>query len=238
MQYKYDIVPRREQNHGMKVSLKCKTGLYAAALSLVLLSPHAAQARLVSYFEMDEQRSDNIRPFPKWTGMINRYDGQRDSGEADSNCGKVRFYPCSLEQWNQLVTSVKDKKLSEQLDVVNDWGNKHPYIEDQINWGLEDFWETPNEFMEISGDCEDYAISKYYTLRAAGIPADRLRIIVLQDLNLGGVIHAVLGVYEGGELYILDNQSQQVTPALKIYHYRPIFGINEESWWAYYPRMD
>ena len=216
---------------------KTKTIIGAVAILLLWAPAAHAQTPMVSYFDMDEQRSDNIRPFPKWTGMIGRYGDQQNSDKPDDNCGKVRFYPCSLEQWRQVTEGVKGKALLEQLDAVNDWSNQHPYIEDQINWGLEDYWETPNEFMEISGDCEDYAISKYYTLRAAGIPADRLRIIVLQDLNLGGVIHAVLGVYDGAELYILDNQSQQVIPAMKIYHYRPIFGINEESWWAYYPRM-
>jgi len=101
---------------------------------------------------------------------------------------------------------------------------------------MEDYWETPHEFIEISGDCEDYAISKYTSLRALGVPADKMRIIILQDLNLGGIVHAVLGIYVDGELLILDNQIKQVTSALKIYHYRPIYGINEDAWWAYHPR--
>ena len=227
-----------EQKRVMKAGRKSKAVMCVLVFAVVVMPLESAHAKHASYFDMDEQRSDNIRPFPKWTGMITRYDDQQDASGGDDNCGKVRFYPCSVEQWRVLMESMKNKPLLEQLDMVNNWGNQHPYIEDQINWGLEDFWETPNEFMEISGDCEDYAISKYYTLRGAGFAADRLRIIVLQDLNLGGVIHAVLGVYDGGELYILDNQSQQVIPAMKIYHYRPIFGINEESWWAYYPRQD
>jgi len=191
---------------------------------------------LESFFDMTQKRSDNVSPFPKWTGMIARFDDQKTYAE-DSECGKVRFFPCSVRQWSTMIESVTKLPLKEQMEQVNNWSNAHRYIEDQINWGLEDYWETPNEFMDISGDCEDYAISKYYSLRALDVPADRLRIIILQDLNLGGVIHAVLGVYdENGALHILDDQCQRVTPALKIYHYRPIFGINENSWWAYYPR--
>jgi predicted transglutaminase-like cysteine proteinase len=49
------------------------------------------------------------------------------------------------------------------------------------------------------------------------------------------VIHAVLGVYDKGEWLILDNQSTQVMPALSIYHYKPIYGINEDAWWSYQP---
>ncbi len=104
-----------------------------------------------------------------------------------------------------------------------------------MNWGVEDYWETPYEFLTVSGDCEDYAISKYYTLRNLGIPASRLRIIIVQDLNLGGVIHAILGIYDGKDMWVLDNQIKQVILARKIYHYRPIYGINEEGWWAYHP---
>lgn len=188
-----------------------------------------------SYFEMTESISDNISPFPKWTGMMRRFGKQQTV--SDENCGKTKFHPCSIFDWKKFLESIQEKSLHDKLDAVNDWGNEHPYIEDMVNWGMEDYWETPYEFMEVNGDCEDYAISKYYSLRALGISSDRLRVIVLQDLNLGGIIHAVLGVYDDDDkLMILDNQSHQVRPALKIYHYRPIYGINEESWWAYYPR--
>ncbi len=183
---------------------------------------------------MTEERSGDITPFPKWTGMMSRFDGQKKV--PDSHCGKVRFHPCSILDWKALINSIRGKPLREQLDIVNDWGNEHPYIIDQINWGVEDYWETPFEFMEISGDCEDYAIAKYYSLRALGLPEKNLRVIIVQDFNLGGIIHAVLGVYDGGELWILDNQSHQVMPAMKIYHYRPVYGINENAWWAYYPK--
>lgn len=206
--------------------------IVCAVLCMSASKPSFAES--ISYFEMEEHRSDNIRPFPKWTGMMRRY-GDQKNVLPEGQCGKVRYYPCTLSQWQNFVKELRQKPLQEQLEAVNRWGNEHPYIEDQLNWGQEDFWETPNEFIDISGDCEDYAISKYYTLRAAGVPADAMRIIVLQDLNLGGVIHAVLGVYNDETLYILDNQSQEVMPATRIYHYRPIFGINELAWWAYYP---
>lgn len=197
-----------------------------------VIATHAHAAN--SYFDMNETRSDNIKPFPKWTGMVTRYDDQRDV--PDSDCGKQRFHPCSITQWRSMIDSLKEESLHKQIESVNKWGNDHPYIEDMINWGIEDYWETPYEFMDISGDCEDYAITKYYSLRALGVSEEKMRIIILQDLNLGGIIHAVLGVYDGSELFILDNQSKQVRPARNIYHYRPIFGINENSWWAYYPK--
>ncbi|NBX03425.1 MAG: hypothetical protein EBR02_05085 [Alphaproteobacteria bacterium] len=184
-----------------------------------------------SYFEMSETRSTNLIPFPKWTGMVGRHNTQKKMMPGD--CGKTRFNPCEAVQWKSFLDSIKNKSLDDQLAEVNDWGNKHPYIEDQINWGIRDFWEAPHEFMEIGGDCEDYAIAKYYSMRALGMSPDKLRVMIVQDFNLGGIIHAILGVYQDGQLLILDNQIKGVIPAMKIYHYRPIFGINETAWWAY-----
>jgi predicted transglutaminase-like cysteine proteinase len=187
-----------------------------------------------SYFDMTETSSSDISPFVRWTDMMVRFADEKKV--PDSDCGKVRFHPCSILDWKALLDSLKDKPLSEQLDSVNDWGNAHPYITDEMNWGFDNYWETPYEFMEVSGNCKDYAIAKYYSLRALGVPAERLRVIVLEDLNLGGIIHAVLGVYVDDELLILDNQAPQVRPALSIYHYRPIYGINEDTWWQYFPK--
>jgi predicted transglutaminase-like cysteine proteinase len=202
------------------------------ALQIACSSPAFAVS---SYFSnLGSTRSSNISPFTKWTGMMERRD--REIRLPDSDCGKTRFHPCSVAQWREMLDDIESKPLRQKLEYINNWSNEHPYIEDSINWGMEDFWETPYQFMAISGDCEDYAISKYYSLRASGVSPDKLRIIIVQDLNLGGIIHAILGVYDGGDLYILDNQIKQVTPALKIFHYRPVYGINEDAWWSYHPR--
>lgn len=211
--------------------------IYLAATLIFASIPGAAMATPKSYFsDLSAKRSSDITPFTKWTGMVTRY--HKSSGISDSECGKTRFHPCSVKDWHALLANAQSKPLRQKLEIVNEWSNTHPYIEDMMNWGMEDYWETPYEFMAISGDCEDYAISKYYSLRALGIPSDRLRIIVVQDLNLGGIIHAILGVYDKDSLFILDNQIKQVTPALKIFHYRPVYAINEDAWWSYRPLTD
>ncbi|MDX2072987.1 MAG: transglutaminase-like cysteine peptidase [Alphaproteobacteria bacterium] len=188
----------------------------------------------VSYFDMSEDISSNLKPFPKWTSVMSRYRGQQKT--PDSECGKTAFHPCVIPQWKSLVAGLRDESMENKLEAINDWANAHPYIVDQLNWGLNDYWSTPYEFMEVNGDCEDYAIAKYYSLRAAGVPEDRLRIMVVQDLNLGGIIHAILGVYDDDKLWILDNQIKQVVDAYSIYHYRPIYGANGQHWWRYYPK--
>ncbi len=212
---------------------------YLIILSVIALAdlyPAKAKAASNSYFNMSESKFENLTPFPKWTGVMMRFQDQQDV--SDDDCDNVRYHPCAIKKWKELLETLKDKSLNEQLDGVNDWSNAHPYIVDQLNWGMNDYWETAYEFMEINGDCEDYAISKYYSLRALGISEDRMRIIIVQDLNLGGIIHAILGVYDDNDnMIILDNQIKHVIPALKIYHYRPIYGVNETYWWTYSPRL-
>lgn len=207
---------------------------YAPWLFLALLISQPAFAARNSYFDMTETRSENLKPFPKWTGVITRYDEQKKVPEGE--CGTPPYPPCVVEDWREMLASLEGESLRKQVERVNDWGNAHPYIVDQLNWGLEDYWETPYEFMAMNGDCEDYAIAKYYSLRALGVSEEAMRVIIVQDFNLGGIIHAILGVYDGNDLLILDNQIDQVMSAMRIYHYRPIYGVNEAWWWAYYPK--
>ena len=63
-----------------------------------------------------------------------------------------------------------------------------------------------------------------------------MRIVVLQDENLR-VAHAVLVVYHQGRTYVLDNQITQVVTDDRIAHYRPIYSINEQSWWLHQRRQ-
>ena len=101
-----------------------------------------------------------------------------------------------------------------------------------VNWAMQDYWETPLEFLLQSGDCEDYAIAKYMLLRASGIAAEDMRIVVLQDTN-SGEMHAVLVVSDNGEALVLDNFQREVIASRRIFHYRPIYAVNEERWWRH-----
>jgi predicted transglutaminase-like cysteine proteinase len=196
-----------------------------------LVMPLQANA-LQSYFINNEVESDNIEMFPKWMDMLKRYDDE--SQTLNDACGKDRFNTCKLKDWKLFVEGLRGKPRLEQMAQVNAFVNKYPYVEDIVNWGLEDYWETVYEFQrKNSGDCEDYAIAKYTSLRALGVPADEMRIEIVQDLNLGGVIHAILIVFADKQVYVLDNQIKQVMLAVNIYHYKPIYSINETHWWRH-----
>lgn len=227
------LTQKNVSENGSPFYFALRKALLAALFSVMCMSPVATHAMPKNFFNMEEDFTADITPFPKWTSMLSRYSNQQSI--PDAACGQARFHPCIIKDWRATLRVIQDAPLQKQMAVINDYGNAFPYIIDQINWGLEDFWTTPFEFFSVNGDCEDYAIAKYYSLRALGVPSERLRIMIVQDFNLGGTIHAILGVYEGNNLWILDNQIKQLIRARDIYHYRPVFGINEDGWWAYYP---
>lgn len=198
-----------------------------AAVCCLLAAP--AHARM-SYFVNHEVRSANLKPFPKWTGMMSRY--FNDTSLKATPCGSARFDICKLKEWEAFLKSQQGKPLREQVDAVNRFHNIKKYIIDPINWGVNDYWATPFEFQRKNGDCEDYAISKFISLRALGVPNDKMRIMVLQDLNLN-VMHAILIVFIDKDVVVLDNQAKEVKRAIEIYHYKPIYSINETSWWRH-----
>lgn len=214
-------------------------GLFEAVAGLFLLvftvglagAPVArAQGAVPSVFGSTEVRRDNLAPFPKWTGALARYFEER--GKQSGTCQEDRFNQCHWRAWQKLLADARALPPRRQLEQVNQFLNQYRYVTDPINWGIDDYWESPAQFLARYGDCEDYAIAKFLSLRALGWNNDQLRVVVLQDLNLR-IPHAVLVVKLDGRQFVLDNQIPQVVDATSIRHYRPIFSVNETAWWLH-----
>jgi predicted transglutaminase-like cysteine proteinase len=203
----------------------------AATLLVAGVWPSVAEEpRYPALFGSREVRSVNLRPFQKWTWMLERQHDER--GLYDGPCTARRFNRCHLQEWRQLLKEIASLEPMAQLDAVNSFMNRAPYVTDPVNYGVPDYWATPLQFMSKDGDCEDYAIAKYFSLRQLGFADERMRIVVVDDLNLR-VPHAILVVYLAERAYILDNQISRVVPAEVVNHYKPIYSINEHSWWLH-----
>lgn len=213
------------------MSNKNITKLSAAAffcLFILAFAPASADAS-ISLFGTRETMSDNITPFVKWTGLLAKEPIDRERMRMD--CSRVGP-GCMYNQWRQLLAKAHTLPRLQQLYFINREMNRGRYIVDPENWGREDYWESLYEFLMRDGDCEDYAIAKYMTLKELGIPPQNMRIVILQDYNLN-LMHAVLSVTMEGVNYILDNQLQQVVRDTSIHHYEPIYSINETHWWRH-----
>ncbi|MDD9903653.1 MAG: transglutaminase-like cysteine peptidase [Rhodospirillaceae bacterium] len=181
-------------------------------------------------FGSREFKSSKLTKFRKWTDVIQRY--ENSAGKQRRKCRVSRVNRCPNQQWDKFLKEIESLPRRDQIDQVNSYFNRLQYIVDPVNYGKKDYWATPVQFFNKNGDCEDYAISKYLSLRKLGVPVKDMRIVVLRDLNLK-VAHAVLVVYYKGAPLILDNQISQVINADRIRHYQPIYSINENNWWLH-----
>ena len=184
-----------------------------------------------SFFHSAEVRSENLKPFKKWRTALERY-SRETAEERAGNCQAALFNTCHYEELQRFLDGVRGKDRWAQLVEINHYMNTRPYITDPRNWGVPDYWATPGEFMGKFGDCEDYAIAKFLSLKRLGWTDDELRVAAVRDLNLG-VGHAVLVVFHGGKAWVLDNQIKRIVEAESIRHYQPVFSINETFWWRH-----
>ncbi len=136
--------------------------------------------------------------------------------------------------WGELRSEWRGLSTMDKLRNVNSLFNQWPYRLDSEVWGVVDYWAAPIEFLRKSGDCEDYAITKYFALKQLGVPASDMRIVILLD-SIRRLGHAVLVVYTGGDAYVLDNLSNVVLSHQRYGHYVPQYSINEEYRWAHIP---
>jgi predicted transglutaminase-like cysteine proteinase len=211
----------------------CVLGLTAVIGTPSLSGWTQAEAAVKSrpgIFNSVEVRKKGLKPFPKWTGALDRY--VKESAKKQGKCKPTKKKKCYYANWLKTIDGLKKKGPWEQIKGVNKMMNRAPYVVDKMNWGIKDYWSTPGQFFARYGDCEDYAIVKFLSLRALGIPSSQMRVVVVQDLNLK-VAHAVLALYIRGKVLVLDNQIKKVVEAKSIRHYRPIFSLNEEGWWMH-----
>ena len=126
-----------------------------------------------------------------------------------------------------------------QLQAMNQFFNRRIQSKEDIEvWGQVDYWASPLEMLgKGAGDCEDFAIAKYFSLVALGMPTQRLRLVYVRA-QLGGPggpvqAHMVLAYYASAnaEPQILDNLITDVRPASRRSDLVPVFSFNSEGLW-------
>jgi predicted transglutaminase-like cysteine proteinase len=129
-------------------------------------------------------------------------------------------------RWRSLIVGAEALPPMGRLHAVNRYFNQWPYLEDSEIYGADDYWATPLEFARQSGDCEDFAIAKFMALRHLGFANAALRIVIITD-QIRRKIHAVLAVYLGGDILILDSLSNGIFSDRTYQHYIPHYSMNE-----------
>jgi len=154
-----------------------------------------------------------------------------------------RHGPEGLQRVQDLKTVLQHSASADerrQIRQINDFFNRSiRYMTDPQLWEKKDYWATPLETLgQGAGDCEDYAIAKYASLRKLGIPDSRLRLFYVHA-RLGAAatnateVHMVLGYYptEDAEPLILDNMISDIRPASRRSDLTPVFSFNAQGLW-------
>lgn len=146
-----------------------------------------------------------------------------------------------IAAWRKLLEESRVLPETQKLNAVNTFFNRRMVYElDPVVWNQNDYWATPLEFMgRATGDCEDFAISKYVSLLMLGVPNDKLRLIYVRAKSGDSVVvkseaHMVLGYYEDptGEPVILDNLISSIRPASRRTDLTPVFSFNSQGLWV------
>ena len=120
-----------------------------------------------------------------------------------------------------------------KLQSTNQFFNQLQFTTDQKLWGESNYWATPVEFIGANaGDCEDFAVAKYFSLLSLGIADEKLRIIMVKALTLNQY-HMVLAYYEtpASEPLILDNIDGQIKLASERKDLIPVYSFNGKQLW-------
>lgn len=222
-------------NHSVHIAKpgRCLAVLLLTAAALLYPSLPRAASRPLRLFGFNEVGQQDVDYLPQWVSALERHI-REDVPEGD--CSDTAFNRCHLREWFAFLEGLRGLPVEQQIREVNRYANTKKYVLDLYNYAAEDYWAIAREFLYNGGDCEDYAITKFFSLRWLGVDQDRLRIVVLQDTNLR-VPHAVLAVYTGKDILILDNQVQEVLSHRQIVHYVPLYSVNERMWWLHYPKL-
>jgi len=147
--------------------------------------------------------------------------------------------PGRIESWKKFArnTAQRPGREHEQsgetgfLRPVNGYFNRLRSITDLAHWGVEDYWATPAEFLASDGgDCEDYAIAKYFTLKELGIPISRLRLVYVRTWRANAA-HMVLAYYAtpDAEPLIMDNLEGRIQPVSDRPDLAPVYMFNDDD---------
>lgn len=138
-----------------------------------------------------------------------------------------------LRAWQDLIKELTNAPEEEQLKRVNAFFNQMRFIDDIIHWKQEDYWATPVEFLITNGgDCEDFAIAKYYTLKELGVPMDKMSLTYVKALELNQA-HMVLTYYPTPDAIplVLDNLIGEIRTADKRPDLLHVYTFNGDNLW-------
>ena len=138
-----------------------------------------------------------------------------------------------LMSWQKFIRDDRSATEREKLEKVNRFFNRLTFVSDAIHWQKRDYWATPVEFLASNGgDCEDFALAKYFTLKILGVPEEKMNLTYVKAWKLNQS-HMVVTYYAtpGAEPLVLDNLIDQIQPGSRRTDLLPVYSFNGSGLW-------
>jgi predicted transglutaminase-like cysteine proteinase len=191
------------------------------AMATGAMASHSAQPQ--------ESPFDELLQLPQWKQVARQL--PREAGLVRA-CLKGRCTSAAVLRLAAMVERGSSPDRMVQLRRVHEAVNRQTYAEDRDQFGVDDLWQSPLAFAARGGDCEDFAIAKYFVLRLLGMAPSDLRIVVLTGQDRREV-HAVLLARAAGEWHVLDNREEEPRPLRSYRGWILQYGLTEAAGFRY-----
>jgi predicted transglutaminase-like cysteine proteinase len=136
--------------------------------------------------------------------------------------------------WRDIIATGSELADNDRLHLANQFANRRiRFVSDSDHWHKSDYWATPLESLGTQGgDCEDFAIFKYFTLKAMGVDESKMRLIYVRALLINEP-HMVLIYFDNPRAMplVLDNLKTKILPANQRRDLKPVYSFNGQGLW-------
>lgn len=141
-----------------------------------------------------------------------------------------------IDSWHKFYAGLEGAAESEKVKGVNRSFNQIAFRSDADVWGKQEYWATPAEFLAAgAGDCEDFAIAKYFTLLRLGVDHSKLNLVYVKNLSGGrqASAHMVVSYQPDpySPVFILDSLTSEILQLEQRTDLLPVYGFGLSGLW-------
>ena len=202
--------------------------IYLAAMLVTFASTGAFGQTLYS-FDTAEHFFAPAAYWSAWQDTLERHQSERETIHrclSDETACTRR-----LRGLRHVLLKGADLSFEQQIRLVNHYVNRHRYKDDSVSSRSEagNQWETLTEFLHRGGDCEDFAVAKYFVLRELGVDAEDMRIVIGRE-SQRATHHAMLAIRFDEDVWLLENDNTIHRNGFQDIN-RFVYAINEQGIW-------